>query len=189
MWLGTYDFHWAAAGVTECCTTTTTYNMTKKRKLSDLSSQEVDLFLKMIENFKGGLNEAGEDEKSVITSLDHVVAKIRRLVAGNIFSMKHVPFSSATTLTFLKAKIKAGPMALMLNKTPDITRLGLAGNNRLTVDQTKSLISLIRAHVSFSVSIIHSLCSLYLPLPPVGGGMPRIGQYNSVACCIENWWY
>ena len=160
--------------------------------------QEVDLFLKTIENFKRGLNEEDEDEKSVISSLDHVVAKItqvsaalfRSLVVGNLFSMKHIPFSSTTVLTsFLKAKIKAGPLTLMLNKTPDITKLGLAGNHRLTVDQTKGLISLIRAHVSFSVSIVHSLCSLYLPLPLVGSGMPRIDQYNLVACCIENWWY
>lgn len=117
--------------------------MTKKRKLSDLSSQEVDLFLKIIENFKGGLNEEDEEEKSVIASLDHVVAKI--------VQVQHVPFSSATALTFLKAKIKAGPLTLMLNKTPDITKLGLAGTDLgLTVDQTKALLSLIRAHVSFS---------------------------------------
>jgi hypothetical protein len=61
--------------------------MTKKRKLSDLSSQEVDLFLKMIENFKGGLNEEDEEEKSVIASLDHVVAKIVQVqVSAALFS-------------------------------------------------------------------------------------------------------
>jgi hypothetical protein len=67
--------------------------------------------------------------------------------------MEHVPVLSATALTFVKAKIKAGPLTLMSNKIPDIKILGLAGNNRLTVDQTKDLISLTRAHVSFSVRI------------------------------------
>jgi hypothetical protein len=60
--------------------------VTKKRKLSDLSSQEVE-FLKTIENFKGGLNEEDEDEKSVIASLDHVVAKITQVqVSAALFS-------------------------------------------------------------------------------------------------------
>ena len=50
--------------------------MVKKRKLSDLTTQETDMFLKMIENFKHALSEDEEDEKSVITSLDHVAAKL-----------------------------------------------------------------------------------------------------------------
>jgi hypothetical protein len=53
--------------------------MAKKRKLSEISSQEVDLFLRMIENFKGGLSEEDEDEKSVIASLEHVAAKIMQV--------------------------------------------------------------------------------------------------------------
>jgi hypothetical protein len=65
--------------------------------------------------------------------------------------MKHVPLSSATFQTFVKAKINAGPLTLISNKIPDI--LGLEGNNRLTVDQMKDPISFIRAHVSFSAGI------------------------------------
>ena len=50
--------------------------MAKKRKLSDLTTQETDMFLKTIENFKQALSEEDEDEKSVIASLDHVTAKL-----------------------------------------------------------------------------------------------------------------
>ena len=50
--------------------------MAKKCKLSDLTTQEAGMFLQMIENFKQGLSEEDEDEKSVIASLDHVAAKI-----------------------------------------------------------------------------------------------------------------
>jgi hypothetical protein len=50
--------------------------MAKKRKLSDLTSQETNLFLKMIDEFKEGLDEEDDDEKSVIASLNHVAAKL-----------------------------------------------------------------------------------------------------------------
>ena len=50
--------------------------MAKKRKLSDLTTQETDMFLRMVENFKQALSEEDEDEKSVIASLDHVAAKL-----------------------------------------------------------------------------------------------------------------
>ena len=53
--------------------------MAKKRKLSDLTgltTQETDIFLKMIENFKQALSEEDEDEESVIASLDQVAAKL-----------------------------------------------------------------------------------------------------------------
>src|ERR1700683_3165367 len=79
--------------------------------------------------------------------------------------MKHVPFSSANSLTFAKAKIKVGPLTVISNKIPELKSLGLkegVGSNRLTVNQTRDLISLIRAHVSFSVSI-HILTSLFMP--------------------------
>lgn len=78
--------------------------------------------------------------------------------------MKHVPFSSATSLTFAKAKIKAGPLTVISNKIQELKFLGLkegVGSNQLTVNQTKDLISLIRAHVSFSVSIHIRIISLY----------------------------
>ncbi len=50
--------------------------MTKKRKLSDLTTQETGTFLQMIENFKQALSEEDEDGKSVIASLDHAAAKL-----------------------------------------------------------------------------------------------------------------
>jgi hypothetical protein len=128
-------------------------SMAKKRKLSDLTTQETDMFLQMIETFKQALSEEDEDEKSVIASLDHVAAK---LALGNVSAMKHVPFSSASSLTFAKAKIKAGPLTVISNKLPELKSLGLkegVGSNRLTVNQTRDLISLNWAHVSFSVSI------------------------------------
>jgi hypothetical protein len=81
--------------------------------------------------------------------------------------MKHVPFSSATSLTFAKARIKAGPLTIISNKIPELKSLGLkegVGSNQLTVNQTRDLISLIRAHVSFSVSIhirVSLLCHAY----------------------------
>jgi hypothetical protein len=78
--------------------------------------------------------------------------------------MKHVPFSSTTALTFLKAKIKAGPLT-MLNKTADITRLGLAGNNHYTdcrPDKRPHLFD--SGPCVVSVSIVHLLCSLHLPI-------------------------
>lgn len=50
--------------------------MAKKRKLSDLTTQETNIFLQMIENFKQALSEEDEVEKSVIASLNHVAAKL-----------------------------------------------------------------------------------------------------------------
>jgi len=59
-------------------------------------------------------------------------------------------------LTFTTANIGPEPLALIRNKIPDIELLGLkegVRSNRLTIEQTKGLISVIRAHVSFSVCI------------------------------------
>ena len=41
-----------------------------------LSTQETDIFLKMIQNIKQTFSEEDEDEKSVMASLDHIAAKI-----------------------------------------------------------------------------------------------------------------
>lgn len=79
--------------------------------------------------------------------------------------MKHVPFSSTTFLTFTKAKIRAGPLTVISNNVPELKSLGLkegVGSNRLTFNQTRDLISLILAHVSFSVSM-HILISPFMP--------------------------
>ena len=79
--------------------------------------------------------------------------------------MKHVPFPSTTFLTFTKAKIRAGPLTVISNNVPELKSLGLkegVGSNRLTFNQTRALISLIRAHVSFSVSM-HNLISPFMP--------------------------
>jgi hypothetical protein len=78
--------------------------------------------------------------------------------------MKHVPSSSATYLTFAKAKIRALPLTVIENKIPELQSLAIKegiGSNKLSVNQTKDLISLIRAHVSFSVSI-HICISLFM---------------------------
>ena len=91
--------------------------------------------------------------------------------------MKHVPFSSATPLTFSKAKIKAGPLTFISNKIPvlqSLCRQESVDSNRLTVDQTKNIISLIRAHVSFSVST--DICILVF--------MPSIHFQTEAGCRI-----
>ena len=108
-------------------------------------------------------------------------------------AIKHVPFSSATSLTFAKAKIKAGPLTVISNKIPELKSLGLkegVGSNRLTVNQTRDLISLIRAHVSFSVSI-HILILHFMPTITFsdGGRMSYIGQRDPIACRIQYKWY
>lgn len=67
---------------------------------------------------------------------------------------------------FMTAKIWLEPLALIQNKTPDIELLGLkegVQSNRLTIEQTKGLISVIQAHVSFSVCI-HIIPSISLNL-------------------------
>lgn len=53
--------------------------MAKKRKLSDLTTQETNLFLQMIENFKQELSEEDDDERSVISSLAHVAMKLQQV--------------------------------------------------------------------------------------------------------------
>ena len=101
--------------------------------------------------------------------------------------MKHVPFSSATSLTFAKGNIKAGPLTVISNKIPELKSLGLkegVGSNRLTVNQTKDFLSLIRAHVSFSVSIYLLYHPLYPP-PEDGSRMSHISQCDPIACGIE----
>ena len=54
---------------------------------------------------------------------------------------------------FQKAKIKPGPLTIILDKIPELESLGLKEGvgSQLTVNQTRDLISLIRAHVSFPV--------------------------------------
>lgn len=64
----------------------------------------------------------------------------------------------------MRAKIKAGPLTLVSDKIQDIKSLGLeegTDRHRLTVGQTKDLIGLIQAHVSFSVSIFPFIPSPY----------------------------
>ena len=51
--------------------------LVQKRKLSDLPSQETEIFLQKINNFKNDLSEDDEKEKSVIGSLEHVVMKLQ----------------------------------------------------------------------------------------------------------------
>ena len=63
----------------------TTMTRTKKRKLSDLTTQETEMFLQMIENFKQALSEDDDDEKSVIASLDHVAAKLGEVQVSALF--------------------------------------------------------------------------------------------------------
>jgi len=112
------------------------------------------------------------------------------LALSNAF-VKHVPFSSATPLTFAKANIKAGPLTVVSSKIPELESLGLkegAGRHRLTVNQTKSFLSLIRAHVSFSVSICILRHTSYLPLLEDGGRMSYIGQHDPIARGIEYKW-
>ena len=53
--------------------------MAKKRELSDLNTQEINLFLQMIENFKQELSEEDDDERSVISSLAHVATKLQQV--------------------------------------------------------------------------------------------------------------
>jgi hypothetical protein len=51
--------------------------MVKKRKLSDLTSQETEIFIQMINKFKNDLAEDDEEEKSVIGALEHVMMKLQ----------------------------------------------------------------------------------------------------------------
>ncbi|KAF8802040.1 hypothetical protein BYT27DRAFT_7197515 [Phlegmacium glaucopus] len=135
-------------------------HMTKKSNLSDLSAQESDRFLHIIQTFKQGLSEEYEAEKSVVASLDHVAAKLAQAQASAHlpddplnYLRENVPSSVAMSLAFAKANIKPGPLTIISDKVPGLKALGLkggVGSNRLTVDQTKSFISLIRAHVSSS---------------------------------------
>ena len=58
--------------------------MAKKRKLSDLTTQETNLFLDMIKSLKETLSEEDDDEKTVIASLDHVAAKLAQVQVGTL---------------------------------------------------------------------------------------------------------
>lgn len=119
--------------------------MAKKRKLSDLTSQETEMFLSMINKFKNDLAEDDEEEKSFIGALEHVMVKLQ--------AVNHVPFSSVDATTFIKAKIKPGPLTLRLDKLDELEALGRQEGtdpNRLSYAITKQFIELIRAHVSYA---------------------------------------
>ena len=80
---------------------------------------------------------------------------------------------------------------MVSNKIPELESLGLkegSGRHRLTVNQTKDLLSLIRAHVSFSVSIYILHRSSYLPILEDGGRLSYIGQRDPITRGIEYKW-
>jgi hypothetical protein len=68
----------------------------------------------------------------------------------NVSAMKHVPFLNTDIPPFTEAKIILKPLTIISNKVPKLESLGIG--NQLAVNQTKDLISVIRAHISYSVS-------------------------------------
>ena len=76
---------------------------------------------------------------------------------------KHV---SSPHLMLERAKIVLGELNIIADKVQEIRSLGLqegSDGNRLSIEQTKYMISLIRGHVSFTVSII-MICLLIFAL-------------------------
>jgi hypothetical protein len=63
--------------------------MAKKRKLSDLTTQETEWFLSTLSKFKEDLDEEDEDGKSVIASLEHVMAKLQVVTVRISQSPRH----------------------------------------------------------------------------------------------------
>ncbi|KAF8589241.1 hypothetical protein K439DRAFT_1628944 [Ramaria rubella] len=118
--------------------------MPKKRKLSALTTQETNAFLRTIENFTQQLTDEGDEEKAVIASLEHVAARLHKI--------QHVRSPAPDALTFTKTNIKPEPLIFMPSKIPDVKSFGKESTNstRLTIEQTRDLLSLIRVHVSFS---------------------------------------
>ena len=107
----------------------------------------------------------------------------------DLSGIKHAPPGSPA-IDFMKPKIYPGPLALISNKISEIEALGVVekgtGGNQLSVDQIKSPISSIRAHVSISVSILCTLLFLHLlPLYSDRGRRSHINQHVPHTCGIE----
>jgi hypothetical protein len=78
--------------------------------------------------------------------------------------MKHAPFLGTDFLLFSEAKVEVEPLIIISNKIPELESLGLKEGlgSQLTINQTRDLISLIWAHISFSVSF-HILILHFMP--------------------------
>ena len=63
--------------------------MVQKRKLSDLTSQETEIFVLKINNFENDLSEDDEKEKSAIGSLERVVMKLQTVKVRTIIFLHY----------------------------------------------------------------------------------------------------
>ncbi|KAG1856008.1 hypothetical protein DFJ58DRAFT_784968 [Suillus subalutaceus] len=116
--------------------------ISKRRKLSDLTSGDTNELLNKIEEFRSNLDEGGEDLP------DGLIDKLREL-RDKLENVKHTSFSEVDPITLASLKISSGPLFLISNKQQQIEDLGLAEiPGCLLIDTTRSLISLVRGHVA-----------------------------------------
>ncbi|KAG1848115.1 hypothetical protein F4604DRAFT_1935540 [Suillus subluteus] len=119
--------------------------ISKRRKLSDLTSGDTNELLNKIEEFCSNLDEGGEDlPDGLIDKLQELRDKLE-----NVKLMKHTSFSKVDPITLASLEISSGPLFLISNNQQEIEDFGLAEIPAcLLIDTTRFLIRLVRGHVA-----------------------------------------
>ncbi|KAG1768005.1 hypothetical protein EV702DRAFT_1012802 [Suillus placidus] len=116
--------------------------ISKRRKLSDLTSGDTNELLNKIEESRSDLDEGDEDLP------DGLIDKLQEL-HDKLANVKHTSFSKVDPITLASLEILPGPLFLISDKRQEIEDLGLAEiPGCLLIDTTRFLISLVRGHVS-----------------------------------------
>ncbi|KAF8334622.1 uncharacterized protein EI90DRAFT_2993534 [Cantharellus anzutake] len=115
----------------------------KKRKISDLTANDVNALSLTLNEFQMALVEDDEDlPPGLITALEQFREKLQ--------VVKHVSFSKVDSFVLLQVNIKSGPLFLVPEKKALAEELGSAeiGDRALSMKVLKELIELVRKHVS-----------------------------------------
>ncbi|KAH7881967.1 hypothetical protein F5I97DRAFT_1932140 [Phlebopus sp. FC_14] len=118
----------------------------KKRKISDLTIEDMSRLLLALVAFQENLDETDEE-------LPPELLPALRKLSERLQVISHASLSRVDEVTFNKLGIALKPMFLPNEKRSEIEALGLAETegNWLTIDATKELIRLIRNHVSLAL--------------------------------------
>lgn len=116
--------------------------ISKRRKLSDLTAGDTNELLQKLEEFRSNLDEGDEDlPAGLIDGLQELRNKLE--------DVKHTSFSRVDPITLVSLGISSGPLFLISDKRQEVENLGLAETSEyLSIDTTRSLIRLVRDHIT-----------------------------------------
>jgi hypothetical protein len=129
----------------------------KKRKVSDLTTDDANALLRVLAEFQEHLDEEDEDlPKGLIVGLEELRNKLQVIpVHFCLTRLLSIDFSKVDAWTLLQVKIKSGPLLLCQDLVTEIETLGVSTrvpNRALSMEVLRELIGLVRCHVSLVVS-------------------------------------